>query len=177
RRAVLRIEFGSRAGPRRSGSEGGMSGREGGRRRTKEPLVHIGNPGPEGGSFMRRSAWPIISFLWLPALLIVIPALSGVAEAQRTPTISNPTPLSNPTAYWTPATMAAAVPMDLVRPGAPTPASAPASLAPGPPGGAGGSLPGEEVNVGPGLRPELSGTGPTPADGSYPGPHDTYEYG
>ena len=126
---------------------------------------------------MRRSAWPIISFLWLPALLIVIPGLSGVAEAQRTPTISNPTPLSNPTAYWTPATMAAAVPMDLVRPGAPTPASAPASLAPGPPGGAGGSLPGEEVNVGPGLRPELSGTGPTPADGSYPGPHDTYEYG
>jgi hypothetical protein len=108
-------------------------------------------------------------------LLTIISVCFGVAGAQSvTPTIFNRAPFSDVMSYWTPETMAAAVPKDMGLLGAPMlPAMAP--LPSGLPGGAGGSRPEQAANPGPGLL-SISAA-PVPADGAYPGPHDTFAYG
>ena len=117
-------------------------------------------------------AWSVAGFLMASALAT---SISGIAAAQSpTPTIFNRSGASTVQNYWTPQRMAAAKPMGKEVSGlAKRPAVTP--LATGAPGAAGGSMPGGLL-INRLQSPSRPTAAPIPADGSYPGPHTTFEY-
>jgi hypothetical protein len=121
------------------------------------------------------------------ALLVVISGSLGVAAAQSgAPMIFNSSP-ADTAKYWTTERMKAAIPMDMVRQGGPTvPAMVPQPT--GTPGVAGGSQPGQSGSqvlkslpqslIDESIRESALSISeqPVPADGSYPGPNNTFDY-
>ncbi len=116
-------------------------------------------------------AWPVAGFLMASALATTISGI-GAAESPA-PKIFSRSPASTVEGYWTPQRMEAAKPMGIGAAGAARHTVAP--LATGAPGAAGGSMPGESLTKR--TQAPLQPTAvPIPADGSFPGPHTTYEY-
>lgn len=137
---------------------------------------------------MIRTKWASVAamaFVAVGAAMALGNAVApAVVEAQAqagTATITNDSAeaMASLGAYWTPARMAAAIPMDMANPGSPNASAGPAPLAAGPASIAGGGAPGGgPISPHQSFAKAAAAAGaPVPADGAYPGPHATYYYG
>jgi hypothetical protein len=124
---------------------------------------------------MRRSRTRIM--LTCVAAAVILLGIDSASAQNAAPIIYNRNPAATFN-YWTAAQMAAAVPKDTGVSGEPlAPSTVPQPS--GPPGAAGGSGLGQSASNSSDRLPASLSPGDTilPADGSYPGPHTTYEYG
>ena len=118
-------------------------------------------------------AWPVAGFLMATALATTI---SGFAAAQSpAPKIFSNSSASAVLSYRTTQRMAGAKPKGMIRASGAARRPTAAPLATGTPGAAGGSLPGG-APIRPFQSPLKPAAAPVPLDGSFPGPHTTYEY-